>query len=226
MTGLPLAPVADPGQVDCLRAQIAGRACVVIGAAPLPTPTAPVDDAEYLIAVNGGISSAPRAVDLWVVGSKVWDKPGQMDARPMHQQMLAQATGRSVRYALLLRGPKEATEGHTLARLHQLRCTIEAWSVLDKPTKRWLEGELCARVDDKQPCSSGMLAAAMALWCGAATVRLVGFSFTHPGYHYLPRTPGQRWWRGHVPADRRALVALRRRFGLRVSGPICEAMAA
>jgi hypothetical protein len=56
--------------------------------------------------------------------------------------------------------------------------------VLDKTTKRWIEGELCDRRDDKKPCSSGVLAVAMALYAGAAAVRLVGFSFS-PGYHYL-----------------------------------------
>lgn len=224
MMTIPLATVPDLSQVERVRPLLEGRACVVLGSAPLSTPTADVADDELIVAVNGGIGAAPREVDLFVVGSKHWDKPMQIEARPLHKQMLQQAAGHAVWHALLLRGPKEATEGHTLAVLQQLRCAVVEWSVLDKPTKLFMEQSLCGRVSDKEPCSSGILAVAIALSCGAS-VRMVGFSWK-PGYHYLRRPNPPTWWRSHVEADRRALVALRARYGAALSGALVEAVAA
>lgn len=221
---IPLAINPDPLQVDRVRPLLEGRACVVVGSAPLPTRCAEVAESEIVIAVNGSISSVKRPVDLWVVASRRQDRPGSGQIRPLHKTMLHQAKGRTAGHVLMLRGPKDATEKDTLAMLEALGCRYHTWSVLDKPTKRWLEGELCARTE-KEPCSSGILATAIALWCGAASVRLVGFSFT-PGYHYLKAATPQRWWRNHVPADRRALRALQARYGPQLSGSILEAVAA
>jgi hypothetical protein len=137
----------------------------------------------------------------------------------MHRLMLAQAEGADTDHLLLLRGPKVASEEGTIETLLQRGAYWRTWSVLDKPTKRWIEGELCGRVDDLQPCSAGILAVACALWCGAAAVRLVGFSLK-PGYHYLPKTPPQSWWRNHVSADRRALEVLTRRYPGHLSGAL------
>lgn len=224
---VPLAKVADPTQVERVRELIEGRACVVVGSAPLKSASADVGDAEIAIAVNGGISSLPRAADLWVVASRPHDRPGHSQIKPLHKTMLHQAKGRTAGHVLFLRGPKDASEHETLAALEKLGCRHSAWSVLDKPTKRWLEGELCARVSDAKSsiCSSGILTTAIALWCGATSVRLVGFSFT-PGYHYLPKERGAAWWRNHVDADRRALRALHARYGSMLSGAIMEAVAA
>lgn len=221
---IPLAMNADPLQVERVRDLIEGRACVVVGSAPLPTPFADVAETEIAIAVNGGISSVARAVDLWVVASRRQDRPGSGQIKPLHKTMLHQAKGRTAGHALFLRGPKEATEKDTLAMLQQLGCRVGAWSVLDKPTKLWIEQDLCARAE-KEPCSSGILATAIALFCGAASVRLVGFSFT-PGYHYLPGQRGPAWWRNHVQADRRALRALQKRYGAQLAGAILQKVAA
>lgn len=221
--GLPLATVPDLSQVERVRPLLYGRNCVVLGSAPLSTPKAEVEADDVLVAVNGGIGVAPRTVDLFVVGSKPWDKPMQVDARPLHKQMLQQAAGHTVRHALLLRGPKEATEQHTLSLLKTLRCSVEAWSVLDKPTKLFMEQTLCAR-RESEPCSSGILAVAVALYCGAA-VRMVGFSLS-PGYHYIRHKHPPSWWRNHVEADRRALVALRHQYGSLLSGELVQAVAA
>lgn len=222
---IPLAKTFDPQQVERVRDLLEGRSCVVVGSAPLSGRFADVDDSDIVIAVNGGISSVARAVDLWVVASRRQDKPGSGQIKPLHKTMLHQAKGRTAGHVLLLRGPKEATEKDTLAMLEHVGCRYGTWSVLDKPTKGWLEQDLCGRVHEKQPCSSGILSVAIALWCGAAAVRLVGFSFT-PGYHYLPKERGQSWWRNHIPADQRALKALQARFGSRLSGAILEKVAA
>lgn len=225
MKPLPLSKVADRSQVERVRELIADRACVVVGSAPLSTPSADVADTDLVIAVNGGISSVARAVDLWVVASRPQDRPGSGQIKPLHKTMLHQAKGRTAGHVLFLRGPKDASEQDTLATLALLGCRLNTWSVLDKPTKRWIEGELCARVDDKPTsiCSSGILATAIALYCGAASVRMVGFSLK-PGYHYIrdPKKPPQKWWRNHVESDRRALVALQARYGSTLSGSILE----
>lgn len=222
---IPLAQTADVSQVERVRDLIAGRACVVVGSAPLSSPVADVTETEIVIAVNGGISSVPRAVDLWVVASRTQDRPGNPLIKPLHKTMLQQAKRRTVGHLLMLRGPTDASERDTLAALAQLGCLHHTWSVLDKPTKRWLEGELCARVADKSPCSSGILATAIALWCGASAVRMVGFSLK-AGYHYLPNAQPQSWWRNHVDADRRAVLALRARYGAQLSGAILKQVAA
>lgn len=225
MTPIPLATVADPLQVARVRELIEGRACVVVGSAPLPSRVADVAETDIAIAVNGGISSVPRAVDLWVVASRPQDRPGNGQIKPLHKTMLHQAKGRTAGHVLFLRGPKHASEGDTLKALAQLGCHVGSWSTCDKPTKQWLENELCARPKDKEPCSSGILATAIALWCGAASVRMVGFSFT-PGYHYLPKERGASWWRNHVKADQRALRALQARYGSTLSGAILDQVAA
>lgn len=224
MKPIPLAQSADFAQIERVREFVSGRRCVVVGSAPLSTQYAVIEPYETTIAVNGGISSLPGIADLWVVGSKAQDMPGAA-MRPLHRTMLDQGKHGRVGHLLLLRGPKVASERGTLETLTRLHCSYSTWSVLDKPTKRWLEGELCARIDDKKPCSSGLLAVAAALWCGAAAVRLVGFSLT-PGYHYLPKERPQSWWRDHVEADKRALVALTARYGSRLSGDLVQAVAA
>lgn len=212
--------MADPSQAERVRDLIEGRACVIVGAAPLKAPAVDVASTEIVIAVNGGISSVTGAVDLWVVASRRQDRPGNGAIKPLHKLMLQQAKGRTAGHALFLRGPKEATEQDTLAMLDVLGCRVGTWSVLDKPTKLWLETALCAR-HEKHPCSSGILATALALWCGASAVRMVGFSFT-PGYHYLPKQKGASWWRNHVPADQRALQALQARYGSMLSGALLQ----
>lgn len=224
MTPLPLAKVADPSQVERVREFIAGRTCVVVGSAPLAQSAADVSDTDVAIAVNGGISSVARAVDLWVVASRPQDKPGSGKIKPLHKTMLQQAKGRTVGHVLFLRGPKDASEGDTLAALRDLGVTLSTWSVLDKPTKLWMEAMLCARAE-KHPCSSGILATAIALWCGAASVRMVGFSFT-PGYHYIRKERPAAWWRNHVTADQKALRALQKRYGSTLIGEILAQVAA
>ncbi len=222
---IPLATKADAAQVERLSELIAGRACVVVGSAPLKAAAADVADHELVIAVNGGISSVARAVDVWFVASRPQDKPGHAHIKPLHLTMLKQAKQKTAGHVVLLRGPKDASEDATLAMLKRLECRHHSWSVLDKPTKRWLEGEVCARKSDKAHCSSGILATAVALWCRAESVRLEGFSFV-PGYHYLPQERGASWWRNHIDADRRALRALQEHYGARLSGAILERVAA
>lgn len=224
MSRIPLATVADVGQIDELRPHVQGRSCVLVGSAPLTAPI-DVEADDVVIPVNGAISSAPRA-DVWVLGSKEQDKlANHVFMRPLHRKMLEQGRGRRASHVVLLRGPKVESERYTIETLRRLSCEVGTWSVLDKPTKRWLEGEVCGRRSDKEPCSSGILAVACALWCGAASVRMVGFSLK-PGYHYVKNERPPSWWRNHVAADARALTALRSKYGETLSGEILKAVAA
>jgi hypothetical protein len=220
---MPLA--SDVSQVERLRPIVEHRACVVVGSAPIAAATADTRPDECVIAVNGAVSSLSVSPEVWVLNSKQQDRPGDPALKPLHRTMMTQGAGRHVGHLLLLRGPKVASEVGTLAALQALDVVFQSWSVLDKVTKRWFEGEVCHRVSEMRPCSSGVLAVAMALWCGAVHVRMVGFSF-HPGYHYLPKVAPQYWWRDHVEADRRALKALTARYGHRLSGEILQKVAA
>lgn len=222
---IPIAQSHDVSQIERIRSIVEGCACVVIGSAPLQTKHADVAPNECVVAVNGGISSAPGLVDLWVLNSKQQDRPGDPNLKPLHKTMLLQGAERPATHVLLLRGPKVASETYTLDALDRMGCRYHTWSVLDKTTKRWFEGEQCARVKDSRPCSAGVLTVAMALWCGAAHVRMVGFSLL-PGYHYLPTERPQSWWRDHVEADQRAIKALAKRYGDRLSGSLVETVAA
>lgn len=221
---IPIARKPDISQVERVRPLVDGQACVVVGSAPLKTPTTDVQPREIVIAVNGGISSLPGAADIWVLNSKQQDRPGDPFLKPLHRVMLQQGKGRTAGHLLLLRGPKVMSEAGTLATLQALGVTHHSWSVLDKVTKRYFEGDVCHRVRDNRPCSAGILAVAVALWCGAAHVRLVGFSWT-PGYAYLPKSRPGSWWRDHVEADQRALKSLTTRYPGRLSGSLVQVAA-
>lgn len=173
---LPIPKHADLAQVERIRPLVEGRACVVVGSAPLPTPTVEVDVCDVVIAVNGGISSLQmeRIADLWVLNSKLQDRPGERDVKPMHRHMIRQGAGRACEHLLMLRGPVVQSESFTLATLAKLGATVNTWSVLDKVTKLAFETEHCGRVHPKRPCSAGLLTVAMALVLGAESVRMVG----------------------------------------------------
>lgn len=223
---IPLTTEPDPAQLARLTGAIAGRRCVVVGSAPLSTKTAAVEADEYIICVNGAISSVAGTADLWIVNSKAQDNPTwHREIRALHRTMLEQGAGRSVRHVAMLRGPKRATEDATLAQLDQMQCRYETWSVIDKPIKRAFEEDVCGRKGESDPCSAGVFATALALWAGAVGVRMVGFSFT-PGYHYL-KNSGRliARVRGHVEADTRALRRLATRYGTRLSGRLVRAAA-
>lgn len=220
---IPIPTSPDPSQAERLRPFVDGRACVVLGAAPGPAPSVSAD--EILIPVNGAISRLARVPDIWIVGSKYHDRADRINFRPLHKMMIEQAMGRSVGHLLLARGPEKATEAATLALLAKLHCTYQSWSVFDKVNKLAIEQHYCGRVDVKQPCSSGLLAVALCFATGAASVRMAGFSF-QSGYFYIKQKQAPGWWRGHRDSDKRAIAALRARYGEKLSGDLVEAVAA
>jgi len=212
MYPIPTHPV--PSQLERLRPFIEGRDCLVVGSAPLPTEHAQDRPGEVVIAVNGGISSCAGIPSVWFVNSKQQDRPGDKNLTPLHKRMMEQATNRRVHHIVLLRGSKVASEEGTFERLDQLCVRRESWSLLDKTTKAHVESILCDRnLGEKRPCSSGLLAVAVAFWCGASNVRMEGFSWS-PGHHYKLPQPIQKRW--HDVADKRALKELYQRFGDRL----------
>jgi hypothetical protein len=215
VNALPLSIAPDVSQIDRFGDLLRGQACAIVGAAPLRTPRAELEAGERVICVNGSISSVGSAPDLWLLNSSE-------NRSALHLRMLQQAAGREARHVAFLRGSKVPTEPASIRHLHRVRCAIGGWSVIDKPIKRWLEESICDRPPRgvKPACSSGLFAAALALWCGAARVRLIGFSWK-AGYHYVTVPRSVR--RGHVDADRRALAALEARYPGRLAGALIAA---
>lgn len=214
---IPLTVDPDHAQIDQLRPRLAGQSCVVVGSAPLKTRRAVTEPGEYVICVNGSISSIAGTADLWLLNSKP-------NRSYLHLTMLQQGRGRSAVHVAFLRGPLEATERKTLGRLDKMKCRYTSWSVIDKPIKRWLEETICDRrlEGDQVACSAGVFAVALALWSGAARVRMVGFAW-RAGYQYLASAPTTR--RGHVESDRRALRALTARYPGRLEGALMKDLA-
>jgi hypothetical protein len=194
---------------------VVGRRCVVVGSAPLSGPIALSDD-EFVVGVNGGISSVPR-VDAWVVNSRNNDAASWSPAqRRLSKLMLAQAAGRTIPFVVFL-SKHEGGPAWTLAFLQAQRTLVVRWTEFaDANARREMELQVGARTPamSKHALSAGMTAAA---WCfaeGADTVRLEGFSWVS-GYQYLPgevipnRAEGGR---GHAAGDKEAIRLLTRRY--------------
>lgn len=186
-----------------LRTLVGGRACVVVGAAPLLSPLV-VATSEYVVAVNGGISSAPR-VDAWVLNSRTSLPPSWgMARRTLGQLMLRQGADRQVPLLILLTKDDDASV--VTPRVLRAQGT-EAGSVLEVGAIERTDIEVAAgaRTGDmsKHALSAGLFAVALLFWAGAATVRLEGISWVG-GYAYTD-TPVIR---GHLVGDQLALVRL------------------
>jgi hypothetical protein len=195
--------------------RLAGRRCVVVGSAPLSAQIRLADD-EFVVGVNGGISSVPR-VDAWVVNSRNNDAASWSPAqRRLSKLMLAQAAGRTVPLAVFLSKHDEGPPW-TLKFLKAQGTLVVRWiEFADANARRAMELKVGARTPamSKHALSAGMTAAA---WCfaeGADTVRLEGFSWVS-GYQYLPgelipnRGEGSR---GHAAGDKEAIRLLTGRY--------------
>jgi hypothetical protein len=195
---------------------LTGRACVVVGSAPLAAPIVLSAD-EFVVGVNGGVSSVPR-VDAWVVNSRNNDAAAWSPAqRRLSKLMLAQAAGRTIPLAVFLSKHDEGPPW-TLKFLKGQKTTVGRWIALNGDERRAMETAVGARTRDlaKHALSAGLTAAA---WCfseGAETVRLEGISWT-TGYQYLPgevipvRAPAQGG-RGHAHGDKEAIRLLTGRY--------------
>lgn len=201
--------------IDALAATLAGRSVSVLGAARLTTDADLLGDDDYVVAVNGGISSVVGAPDVWVVNSRSaqFQQWGPSRVR-LATLMLRQGSRRQVPEVVFLAREQEAP-AVTLQILRQQGTAVGHWTTILQADRRYLEHDAGARLDPqaKDALSAGVTAAALCLLAGAAEVRLLGFSWA-PGYAYLP---GERIdARGHVRADQTALVLLHRRYGTRL----------
>lgn len=191
---------------------LAGRHVVVVGSAPLAAPLT-VQASDYVVAVNGGISSAPL-VDAWVLNARSNTDPVTVGRKAaLHALMLAQGQGRRLALLLLLE-KGEGAVAHTTRRLARLGVTWRDLLVLPNQARRRIEATSGARSPElfAHALSAGMFAAAWAFHNDAATVRLEGFSW-RGGYAYTD-TPVPT--RGHEAGDKVALARLEARYGERL----------
>ncbi len=193
-----------------LAAVVKGRACVVVGAAPLAAPFNQGD--VVVVGVNGGISSTVRC-DVWVVNARsandatVGGRKGRL-----HRLMVEQAAGRDVPLAVFLTKDERAGP-HLRQVLARQQTRVGTVLELAQPERVGLETAAGARDGslEKHALSAGLSATALCLLAGAASVRLVGFSWT-PGYAYAPKDPAVTA-RGHEHGDKVALRLLEARYG-------------
>jgi hypothetical protein len=201
--------------IDALHRQLAGKSVSVLGSARLGADAELLGDDDYVVAVNGGISSVVGNPDVWVVNSRSaqFQQWGPTRVR-LATLMLRQGAQKAVPEVVFLAREQEAPPV-TLQILRQQGTTVGHWTSISQTDRRYLEYDAGARLDPqaKDALSAGTTAAALCLLAGAAEVRLLGFSWS-PGYAYLP---GERIdARGHVRADQTALALLRRRYGTRL----------
>jgi hypothetical protein len=192
---------------------LSGRHCVVVGSAPL-VERVTIQATDYVVAVNGGISSCPIA-DAWVVNARSQHDAATAGAKAwLHRAMLEQGRGRRVGL-LLLMSKGDGAELNTCRRLEQLGVQPSRQRAIDNEERRALETQAGARDSSMQrhALSLGMFAACWCFLQGAETVRLVGFSWTG-GYAYLPDEP--ILMRGHEAGDKQALVRLSKKYGERL----------
>lgn len=202
--------------VEEIRARLAGRRCLVVGSAPLDGPIVPGDD-ECIVAVNGGMSSVPGVIDLWLLNSrrKPYESWGP-ERVALNEHMVCQGAGRTVRTVAWVTVDDEP-EDAMVARLRAQRTEYAQGCVIARTTRERIETVSGARTPAmrKHALSAGMFAVALCFWSGAAAVRMVGFSW-RAGYAYLPGVELAAVTRGHIEGDRLALEQLLARYGDRL----------
>jgi hypothetical protein len=209
------ADVFAPGTLDTLARALAGKLCLVVGAAPLAEPLElPTGVPIAVVAVNGGISSVPSfEVDVWVVNSRAaaWEHWGAERLR-LANLMLAQGRGKHADLVVFLAREDEAP-AITATHLRKQGTTWDHAIALSRSERHELEVDAGGRTRamEKHALSAGLTAVSMCLLAGAAHVRLVGFSWT-PGYQYAPGDRAVES-RGHEAGDKAALRSLEARYG-------------
>lgn len=201
-------------QFAVLTPVLAGQAVTVVGSAPI---VGSLELSPTVLAVNGGISTVPEGhpVAAWVVNSRSaqfesWG-PGKV---ALSRQMLAQARQRTVGTICFL----AREDGAPAITSRLLRAQKTVWSAslaLTQIERREIERLAGGRGNDmdREALSAGLSAACFAFAAGAATVRLVGFSWA-PGYEYAPEV--KLATRGHAWTDKKALANLEARYGDRL----------
>lgn len=188
------------------------RRCLVLGSAPLAAPLR-LERGECVVAVNGGIASAPRGiVPVWILNARsANDAAVAGRKRHLYRAMVEQGRDREVSHLILLDKGDGAVD-HTARWLRTQGTNWKALSVFSNEERRALETRAGGRDASmtKHALSAGLFGVC---WCfleGAAHVRLEGFSWVG-GYAYLPGVEiGER---GHAHGDKAALLLLGTRYG-------------
>lgn len=214
-------PAPAMTEATALQTLMDGRRVLVVGSAPLPTPLV-VEPGEVVVAVNGAVSSVPH-VDVWFVNSRT--KPldrWSHQRRFLHTTMISQGAHRHVgTVAYLTRMP--LAENYTHMVLTRQGTTFTREVVVGRDLRERIETESGIRTIAmrQDACSAGMFAVIVALWCGAASVRMAGFSF-EKGYAYLPGYNLPPNARAHVHGDRLSLREMRTKYPGRISGALID----
>jgi hypothetical protein len=142
------------------------------------------------------------------------------ERRFLHRTMMAQAANRHVRVVGFMTRQAKA-EDYTAAWLRELKTTFEHSLVLARTDRELLEVKTGVRTVamNRDACSAGVFGVIVALWAGAAHVRMEGFSF-EKGYHYLPGHKLPENCRAHVQGDRLALRQIAALYPGRVDGAL------
>lgn len=201
---------------------LAGRRCLVVGSALLKRPLS-VDNGEVVVAVNGGISSIPGVVDVWLLNSRRQPYESWGPERvALNERMVRQGAGRTVRTVAWVTVDDEP-EDVMVARVRAQGTVYAQGCVIARTARERIETVSGARTPAmrKHALSAGMFAVALCFWSGAAAVRMVGFSW-RAGYAYLPGVELPAATRGHIEGDRLALEQLLARYGDRLEQTLNE----
>lgn len=195
-----------------VRSILKDRSTTVVGSAPLSEEAVTtIASSDCIIAVNGGVGSVTRPVDIWLVNCREYDdrlytNPQRWpeERKRLHEAMLAQGANRRFRHiAFIVKGISPA---QTIVKLKAHGVSWRgstAISVNDKV-------HLTRRAGVKSfttafNISAGLFGAVLALTHGARDVTLCGFSF-HQRYAYLQDVPPDT--RKHIAQDQEALPQL------------------
>lgn len=195
-----------------------GARVLVVGSAPgaiLPAPST----YDRIVVANGGIANVPRKCTVDVALLTTWTLG---TTSPVRMAVIEQYRGRHVPVLVIHGGGWNATHDPTVptwtpdpmqpARrdaFADVHTTYDAaYGVTPTGRERWI-GSACGGLVPRGQTegwgtagwSSGVLAAALAWYCGASSVCLAGMSF-QPGYVYGPDTAPRR---AHSEGDQAVL---------------------
>ena len=182
-----------------------GRRVLVVG----PSPTVGDDLAaitrtpsDLILAVNGGIASAPD-VDVYITNGRRYTDGPYVDTwsdarRWCHAQMLAQSAGRHVGHLVIFM--RDQSE-HTTARLAAQGTTWDQATEIGMGDRARIgQWAGITDLDDAYCLSSGVAAACLALMAGADSVVTCGISLS-PGHNYMALPEEFAGERRHRTAD-------------------------
>lgn len=180
-----------------LQNKMSGRSCIVMGSAP--NPTVPKTSNAYTICVNGSVHSAHKYLgtqaDLTFLNGAIFNNTD--DYSNATQGVLE---NKSLGDVLIARNAYELG----LETLQKLNTNYKMTLSISKYDKRVILAEACGRSLNgrykfEANISNGLFMSAVALWSGAASVILAGFSFNSKHDYSEDNELSKR---GHLVEDR------------------------